>query len=172
MPHAIFTMPASITGTTTARARQIIPGIEPGGALAGREMKKVLLIQDAWIEVIDMDINSAVDFNQFTGYLKLSQEEDLTPGFLIGVAQVGARVREADATGRHSVGLGASIHNIFHEAGSIWAPQFVGTYWAEQGTASIRATMHLKYDVILVPWMDWFIMWDWLDNITDNDEQH
>ena len=171
MPHALFPMSGVIGGTTTAAVRQLIPGIEPGGALAGRDMKQALLIRDAWIEVIDLDLTPG-DYNQFTGYLKLSQEESLNPGFLIGVAQVGARVLQIDATGHIVHGLDSSIYKIFHEQGSIWVPQFVGTYWAEQGDAAIRATMHLQYEVILIPWMEFMIRWDWLDNITDNDEQH
>lgn len=135
-------------------------------------MKPALLILDAWIEMIDLSLGGSIDFNQFTGYLKLSQEQSLNPGFLIGVAQVAADRAEQTSVGEHIYPLDASIHNIFHEHGSIWAPKYVGAAWFEQGVVTIRATMHLKYEMVEIPWVEWFVKWDFLDGITDNAEEH
>ena len=32
--------------------------------------------------------------------------------------------------------------------------------------------VHLDYERIDVPWMDWFIMWEFLDGIVDNEREY
>ncbi|MEE9198070.1 MAG: hypothetical protein V3U45_07980 [bacterium] len=173
MPHATFEMAAAVAADTAdIDTRQIVPGVEPGGSRAGQPTKPALLILDAWVEVIDYAMQANTDFNIFTAYLKLSQEQNMDPGFLIPVAQIGQETIIHDATGAVGVGIGAGVRDIFHEHGSIWAPAYVSFALFEQGVANIRATLHLEYEVIEIPWVEWFIKWEFLDNITNNAEAH
>ncbi len=61
----------------------------------------------------------------------------------------------------------------FHAHGTIWAPRLVGWRTLIGGTwTNYDFQIHIDYDVVEVPWMDWFIMWDFLDNVPDNDEEY
>lgn len=168
MPHATFEMATAVTADALRGVRQIVPGVEPGGSRVGQPVKPALLIRDAWIELIDLVGQSVNDFNQMTGYLKLSQEQGLNPGFLIGVAQVGSDTQ----TGAGGIGLHSAVRSIFHEHGTVWAPKYIGAAWFEQGTMTLRATMHLEYEIVQIPWIEWFVKWEFLDSITDNAEEH
>lgn len=134
-------------------------------------MKRVLLIQNAYAEVIRMVVeDAATDFAIVNYYLKLSQEIDLTPGLLLPVVQLIAShtAAAADPNAIQVIPLGQ------HLAGTIFAPRFVGIRAEEQsGTLGTHNVfIHLDYEVIEVPWMDWLMMWDFLDNITDNSREY
>ena len=169
MPHAVFDLAAQ-TATNEGAQRNLIPGIEPGGSRAGRAMKPALLIQNLWAEVVRVQIqDSATDFAVVTYFLKMSQELDLTPGLQLPVVQiVGSHTAAgADAQGVQIIPLGQ------HFAGTLWAPRIVGVRALENAAtlAIHHVLIHLDYQVVEVPWMDWFIMWDFLDNVVDNEEQ-
>lgn len=174
MPHAILRHSASGTISATTRSdrpRQLIPGIEPGGSRVGQPTKPALLIMEAWIEVFDAALAQAVnDYHGMTGYLILSQEQSLNPGFLIPVAQIGGFFWEQTAVGRGFQELAPK--RLFREQGTVWAPKFVGTYWREAGVASIEAVIHLEYEVVRIPWVEWFVKWDFLDHIGDLRGEH
>ncbi len=174
MPHTTFEMAAIIAADTPdIDTKQLVPGIEPGGSRVGMPTKPALLIMDAWIELIDV-IHGAGgdDFNQFTGYIKMSQDQDMDPGIILPVAQVGGQRQVVTAVGENIFGNNSVIYKLFHEQGSIWAPKYVSAAWFEQGGMSIFATLHLVYEVIEIPWIEWFVKWDFLDNITNNAEAH
>ncbi len=161
MPHAVFPVTATATGDITASARALIPGVEPGGSRAGKATKPALLIRDCFINVIDVD-GGADDVSRMGWYLKLSQERDLSPGLHlpIGYAVLGINATPTKAFYFEK--------DVFHAQGTIWAPAWIGIHTVEQGTiGASSAEIHLDYERIDVPWMDWFIMWEFLDNITD-----
>ncbi len=112
------------------------------------------------------------DYNAMSYYLKLSQESDLTPGLILPVGVIGGQMLEADATGRPAMGIGAATKDLFKAQGTVWAPAYVGCFLLENGSLSCDVDLHLDYDMIAIPWMDWFIRWDFLDNIVDNETQY
>lgn len=176
MPKAVLLhTPDGADVTTTAvtgPARQLVPGIEPGGSRAGKATKRALLIRDAWIQIVNMSFDGGVDqVNGFTMDLKLSQENDMTPGLLLPIGQVAMDFHEATAVART---YGSVVYNnLFHEQGTIWAPRFVATRYAPIGLGfEGRIDVHLLYDVIEVPWRDWLIMWEFLDGVPDNSREY
>ncbi len=172
MPHAIFSTVGEISSSQRIEARQLIPGVEPGGSRVGQPMKPALLIEDAWIEVVSFDFTGATDYNGYTAFLVLSQEPNLTPGFLMAVAEIGGDISVASSVGREVWAVDSVVHSLFHEHGSIWAPKYVGMLWSERGTAILDARVHLKYDVVMIPWVEWFVKWDFLDHVVDGEGQH
>ena len=172
MPHAVFNL-GSQTATGDLAARNLIPGIEPGGSRAGRDTKPALLIRDAWIEVNDVTIvGAANDFNGFQIYLKLSQELDLTPGLILPIAAVGMERAESTAVGFASVGIDSMVREMFRAQGTVWVPRVVGIRLLESGTATLDADVHLDYERIELPWMEWFLEWEFLDGVIDNEREY
>ncbi len=164
MPHAVFNL-GTLAATTEARARPLIPGIEPGGSRAGEAMKPALLIRDAWLEFQDATTLATPDLASWLFYLKLSQEADMTPGLQLPIG--GVRMGETVTANQPTF---VAIDDLFHAQGTVWAPRFVGVRVVENGGATtVNCDVHLDYERVDVPWMDWFIMWDFLDNIIDNE---
>ena len=165
MPHAVLGTEAVITTTGDFAARQLIPGVEPGGSRAGAATKPALLLREAWIEPITLGVTGAGIADSFSIFLKLSQEEDLTPGLLLPVGRI-------TLAGDASNSNGYTIDRFFMAAGTIWAPKHVGIRLVEDGACGLDVNVHLDYERIDVPWMDWFIMWEFLDGIVDNEKEY
>ena len=169
MPHAVFNL-GSQTATADLAARALIPGIEPGGSRAGRDTKPALLIRDAWLEVIDFDLTTADDTNMMSYFLKLSQELNLNPGLILPIGAIGSRRTGA---GGETGGLHQILRERFDAQGTLWAPRVVGVRVVETGTViQADVDVHIDYERIDVPWMDWFLMWEWLDGIGDNEREY
>lgn len=172
MPHALFDT-ENLTGASSGGARHMIPGIEPGGSRVGQPTKPALRITNLFGELRRFDpADSALVMQRSTIFLKLSQETDLTPGLILPVAQAFGASRtvggDSDATSMTVQQLGGEF------AGTIWAPRVVGWRNDESGVGpptTVRWRIHLEYEMVDVEWMRWFLMWDFLDNITDNEEE-
>ncbi len=169
MPVAVFDTQEQ-TATADTAARPLIPGIEPGGSLAGRELKPALLIKDAWLEIDDILMqDQASEWGRLTWFLKLSQEFDLTPGLILPVATA-MLAHEVAGTDPRSI----EVRHSTLLQGTIWVPRVVGIRVEENSDppTNHRARIYLDYDVIMIPWMDYFIMWEFLDNVVDNERQY
>ncbi len=164
MPHAVYNLGNQNTSVDLL-GRPLVPGVEPGGSRAGRDLKPALLIRDAWIEVIGQSTIGATGDELATYNLKLSQEVDLTPGLLLPVAQVRM---SGNATNNEDV----DVDDIFRAQGTIWAPRVVGVRLVEFGSVNLDVDVHLDYERIDVPWMDWLLMWEFLDGIVDNEREY
>ncbi len=163
MPHAVLET-GPLTSTNEAVAiRTLIPGIQPGGQFAGREMKPALLIQNAFLEALDIDPDQdAIGPESAHVFLKFSQESDLDPGLIVPVGYIGWKT-EGAAFGTAPV----VVNQEFNAHGSIWVPAYVGLRVFIRGTwTEFEAAVHLDYEQLMIPWMDWFIRWDFLDNIS------
>ncbi len=169
MPHAVFNLGTQSASVDIAGSfRPLIPGIDPGGSRLGHPMKPALLILDAWMEPVAVNMLSALTINQSTYYLKLSNEHDGSPGLLLPVAAFGGHFIESTTVGRQVSELGAQYMNLFKARGTIWVSRFVGVRHVELNTVSTDADLHLDYEMIMIPWMDWFMRWDFIDNVVDN----
>ncbi len=123
------------------------------------------------MEVLDVgDLSSAGENAAIKVNLKLSQEESLNPGLLLTVEEI---LVFATAAAEASIGS-MSRTKTFGAQGTIWAPSFVGVRLGEQGGGVVDwdLDVHLDYEVVDVPWMDWFIMWDFLDNVVNNERAY
>ena len=162
MPHKVWNTGA-VTATSEIQGASLVPGIEPGGSRAGQATKPALLLRDAWIVINDLQDSSTNDLDTLNVELKLSQELDLTPGLLLGIASVHAGV-----LGTANQFGAMAINKHFGAAGTLWAPRIVGLRLTVTGFTNVNLQVHLDYERVDVPWMDWFIMWDYLDNVADN----
>ncbi len=166
MPHAVFDLGnRAATADVPGSARSFVPGIEPGGSRAGKETKPAFLIKDARLVYNGMiSVGSgAAESLQYS--LKLSQEMNLNPGLLL---RVGTVVVTGEGTNNNSV----LVEQQFMAQGTIWTPRVVGVRVTESGAIDVDCDVEIDYERIEVPWMDWFIMWDFLDNIVDNERQY
>jgi len=134
-------------------------------------MKPALLLQDAYIEVVDVVAGHGVDeFNQALFALKLSQEQSLDPGLLLPLAQVGTLVTEVTAVGEIATPL--SIIDLFRAKNTLWAPKWIGLRMFERGAIDIDISVHIDYEQVMVPFWDWFMMWELIDNVTNNTKDY
>ena len=167
MPHAVFPT-GSITTTTRGVGRPLVPGIEPGGSRFGEPFKPALLIEKVTVEPVAIVPNaSAGGEERALLALILSQESDLTPALFLPVASWVFETETAAGiiTPRKEV--------IFTGQGTIWAPAFVGFHVTLAGTwSNFNARIHLDYEAVDIDWMDWFIRWDFLDNVVDADLEY
>ncbi len=164
MPHVVFD-PGIKTGGGNFLGRSLIPGIEPGGSRVGFDVKPALLLVDARIEVIDLTTLGLANHSTIGVSIKLSQNQSLNPGqdIPVGNLLVGDI---GNANGESAI----FVHEFFMAHGTVWAPAYVGIRLNEKAGALVNwhLKLHLNYEEIEVPFMDWFIMWDYLDNITEN----
>ncbi len=170
MPHKTWTL-TTVTATQDEQPASLIPGIEPGGSRVGQSTKPVLLIRNVWFELTDLVPSVTVDFHHAVLFLKLSQEVDLSPGLILPIAGFGhiGHNLKAGATDQPTVGAAYPVEQMGqHLAGTIWAPRVVGIRTLESGGMNFTGVVHLDYEAVDVPWMDWFIMWEFLDNVADN----
>ncbi len=166
MPHAVFQTGTQLSATQVL-PRQMIPGIEPGGSRVGEPLKPALLINDLWAEIEAIDMGAGADLKTARMGLKLSQDNDLTPGLILPVFAYQNDLGGAIGEGRDMQELG------HHHIGTVWVPAYVGINVTASGNLTdFQASIHLDYDVIDVPFWDWFVMWDFLDNITDDSTEY
>ena len=169
MPHVeigVGTQTATTTDFQTARS--LIPGIEPGGSRVGQPTKPALLIRDCWVEPAGVGLGSATSINQALWFLKLSQELTMDPGLILPIAAYGAEQRVSTSVGIHVYPLGGMFQDLFRTKGTIWAAKYVAVGVTEIGGISVAVNVHLEYDVVEIPWMEWFVKWDFLDHIVNN----
>lgn len=164
MPHAVFD-PGSVTGGGNLEARRLARGIEPGGATLGGETKPALLLVDARMEVVDLTTLGIANHSTIGVSLKLSQNQTLIPGqdIPVGNLLVGDI---GNANGESAI----FVHEFFMAKGTVWAPRFVGMRLNEKAGAlpNWHIKLHLDYEIVQVPWEEWLILWDQLDNVVDN----
>lgn len=165
MAHRIIS-PGSVSAAADIGGTQFIPGVEPGGSRAGKD-KPMLLIKDLWAELSDIVVSASDEEIRSRVFLKLSQELDLTPGLILPIAGFAGDIVEVTAVG-HDVVAPAIEQLGSRFAGTIWAPRVVGLRVTMSGLTSVNWVVHVDYERVLVPWMDWFIAWDFLDNVVDN----
>ena len=125
-------------------------------------MKPALLLGDVKVEINDYTPTSGTGTELLTIFLKLSQELDMDPGILLPIAEIGNF--QANATGTGAI----IINDLWQGQGTLWVPKVVAIRQQEVGAIAWNVDVHLNYQVVDVPWMDWFIMWDFLDNVVNN----
>lgn len=173
MPHRVIATGSQTSTQDALASSTMIPGVEPGGSTAGKPNKPALLLKDVFLEVVTLDLTGTGGFNNARIFLKLSQDSDLVPGLILPIGQFSGEWVTATAVGQNlEGGLGGVYHHLFHAQGTVWAPAYVGLRVLIGGTLTVDVKAHIDYEVIEVPWMDWFIMWDFLDNVVNNDDEY
>ncbi len=173
MPHTVFDIGIE-SATADLVPNQILPGVEPGMGIKNifeqKRMKPAMLLNDAYVEVADFITSAAADIVGYRGFLKLSQSPDLNPGLILPIFQFVA----------HQDGTTADVSNAMVSeqmgqrlAGTVWCPRYLGVRVEEIGNgSSINVQVHVDWTAIEIPWMEWFIRWDFLDNIIDNSRDY
>ena len=148
--------------------RSLIPGIDPGGTRVGQPFKAALLIKKVSLTIQVFDV-ATEDFHALEVFLRLSQEEGGDPGLLLPVSEF---MISSDGTTNPDASPQISDYSDII-AGTVWAPLYVGLEVVERGAVvSYALKVHLDYEEISVPWLDWFLMWDFLDNVPNNSEEY
>lgn len=131
-------------------------------------MKAALLLQNAWVEPVDIALNTdgATGTDSVTWILKLSQEQSMNPGLILPVAWWGGETQEASAVARF--GVMTNFVRVFRARNTLWAPKWIAVGVIVRGSISVDSNFHLDYEKVDVPFWDWFMLWDFLDNVTDN----
>ena len=170
MPHAVLFLGA-VAADTEGDARQLVPGIEPGGSRAGHPFKPAVLLQNAWIEVVNAAHGLGDVYFGARVFLKLSTEEDLSTGLLLPVAQFGDHSQTA-GVGEATVAP-LVINDLFQAQGTIWVPHVIGLRVDLQNAwDAVDVIVHLEYEAIEIPWVEWFRRWDFLDNVGNNEREY
>ncbi len=167
MPIKVFSSSQHSTGTTEL-ATPLIPGVEPGGSRAGQPFKPALLIRD--IQVQWQEFVPGLDSDLVNAILVLSQEQDLTPGMHLDVSS--AMAGATDTTLAASAAVVQKLERS--HSGTVWAPAWVGIR-GERSTGTMstwRFRLLLDYEVIMIPWVEWFLRWEYLDNIVDAEREY
>ncbi len=173
MPVAVFDLPtlsaSAVPAVAGGNPRQLIPGVEPGGSRVGQPLKPALLIHDAWIQFINATtLDTAQDFNMGAWDLLLGQEQDMINALVMPVGQVSMQILDpgVGATDQPVTGNNWAHRQVFKAQGTVWAPKYVGVSFVELGTVDLQADVFLDYEVVEIPWMEWFVKWDFLDHIS------
>ncbi len=164
MPHAVLN-----SGTQTADGvfdfRGLVPGVEPGGSRAGQPFKPALLIQDMWISLTAISTDTGLGDGQIRAFLKLSQEIGMNPGLRILIEEL----MVTQASGVADAMTGVTRKKFDYWQGRVYAPRFVALDVDIRGNIDEFALgLHIDYQRIDVPWLEWFIMWEFLDGVTDS----
>ncbi len=168
MPYSLWAS-GPITSNSKILPRQLVPGVVPGGQRAGGATKPVLLIHDAWARWLDFtDTGTTVDSDQAYVALLLSQEQSLDPAQVLYVEEV-ALAKTATANLWNQI----RPRNVFRlHRGTFWAPKFVGIWVVPGGATLVKVDVTVHYDIVDVPWRDWFMMWEWLDNVESINQEY
>jgi len=127
-------------------------------------MKPALLIRSAKIEITDSLLK--VTSNSFQSYgvqLLLSTRQDLGNGVVMTIAQVGMENRQVDGTAQRDGTL--VINDLFQGQGTLWGAKWVGGRVTEAGAITVDVGIHLDYEQVMVPFWDWFMLWEQLQNL-------
>ncbi len=143
------------------------PGEGIRDILAKTRRKWAFVIRDLWCETVAFAPDASVGEHRALVDLKLSQQEDLSPGLLLPIGQARCDFEEATAAARFPASEWIERFGQ-HYIGTMWAARYIGTRVEISGTTTGRFMVHLDYEPVEVDWMDWFVMWDFLDNVADN----
>jgi len=130
-------------------------------------MKAVLLIKR--IELVVGHATPASDADSVAFFLMLSQEQDLDPGMILRLGSI--MMGAGDTTLENTA---VDVQKVTDQwAGSLWAPRFIGVSSARiiGSMTDWSYNVWVHYERVLVPFWDWFMMWELLDNVTDRQEE-
>ena len=164
MPHTVWNL-GNLVANARVQPRQFIAGIEPARDIVigrAREPKKMLVLMDAWIEVVDFD--SQQDNFQQGKYSLALGKDPLNTALLLPVGRVfGVGTGTANET-RGAVG----VEQLFKAQGWMGAVKEIAIDFQESGVLSFcDCDLHLDWTVAGVDWWTWFASWDSLEAFPD-----
>ncbi len=167
MPVAMLAS-GSVGSTTSFGARRLIPGIEPGGSRVGQPMKPALFINDVWARFVELtDSGTTADFDRARVALQLGQEQSMDPSLLLYVAEA---VLAKTATA--NLWNGIDVNQMFHAQGTIWAPEWVSGRAVLEGATAMNVDLFIDYEMVMIPWVEWFVKWEFLDNVVNGRQEY
>lgn len=162
MPHTVWNL-GSLAANTRVQPRQFVAGIEPAREMVigrRREPKKMMVLLDAWIEVLEFDVGSE-DFNGGKYSLALGKDP-LNTALLLPVGAI------------YTSGVGTTNPNAmnikqqFRAQGTMWAAKEIAIDFREIGAVVIcDVDVHLDWTVASVDWWTWFVGWNDLEASPD-----
>ena len=160
MAHEVYDLGDRPAAVRTA-FRRFVAGIEPATEVVigrSRARKRVLVIQDAWIEVNDWDV-ATEDFHQMKYSLALSNMDPPNESLLLPVGRV-----SQSSDGATNPDAPLTVEQLFKAQGTLWAAKYVGIDIQESGGVVIAdVDVHLDWGVAEVDWFTWFVKWNDLE---------
>ena len=124
----------------------------------------MLVILDAWTELVDITSGAAEDINTWKVSLALGKDP-LNTALLLPVGRIGMRITDAAAgTTQAAVGYSPPIEQLFRAQGTMWATQYIAIDLLINGTFNaLDVDVHLDWTVANVDWWTWFFEWNRLE---------
>lgn len=172
MAHTVWNL-GSLVASARVQPRQFIAGIEPArGVMIGRsrEPKKMIVLQDAWIEVNAFTGSvSSVGMNQGKYSLALGKDP-LNTARLIPVGRIGLQTMDVGVgnTDQPATGAPPNVEQLFKAHGTMWATKYIAVDFQESGAlTACDVDLHLDWGVAFVDWWTWFVSWNQLEASPD-----
>ena len=163
MPHEIWNL-GSLAASARVQARQFVAGIEPARDVVigrAREPKKMLVIQDAWLELNDFDV-ATEDFHQGKYSLALGKDP-LNTAKLLPVGMV-----RTSSDGTTNPDAPVEVEQVFRAQGRMFAAKQIAIDFQASGALVLcDADVHLDWGVAFVDWWTWFAGWNELEASPD-----
>lgn len=167
MPHTVWNLGTQIGGNVRVQERQFVAGIEPAqGIVLGRsrEPKPMLVIQDAWVEPVEVEPNQSSVDNRAKISLALGKDP-LNTALLLPVAYVETNINRITAAGEYAIPL--VWENLFRAQGTMWAASKVAIDIQESDFLTFDVDVHMDWGIGLVDWFTWFSSWNNLEVTPD-----
>ena len=171
MPHTVWNLGRQ-QASARVQPRQFVAGIEPAqGVVIGRsrEPKTMLVILDAWIEVVDVVLATGTADLHFGKYSLALGKDPLNDALLLPIAELSYGIFDAGVGNTDQPVNGGSylLRDIFKAQGTMWAVKQIAIDVQEQGVMDIDADVHMDWDVAFVDWWTWFKGWNDLEAAPD-----
>ena len=176
MPHTVWNLGSQISNARV-QPRPFVGGIEPAqGIVIGRSraVKPMLVIQDAWIEPVEMEANQSSTDNRFKVSLAIGKDP-LNTALLLPVAQVETNINRITAAGEYAIPL--NWLSLFRAQGTLWAASLVAIDIQVSEFLTADVDVHMDWGVAFVDWWTWFVGWNNLEaspdgNLVDGDRTY
>jgi len=148
-----------------------VAGIEPGQKIfigRNREPKNMLLLLDAWIELVDITGGLVIDFQGAKYSLALGRDP-MTTALLLPVGIIHSNVQnlKAGSTDQPTTAFNWQVEQLFKAQGTMWAAKTIAVDFDERGTAIADVDVHLDWTVVPTDWWTWFTSWNALEVAPD-----
>ena len=182
MPHTIWNL-GTLVASARVQPRQFVAGIEPAqGIVIGgsREMKPMLVILDAWIEVNEFRTDNSNNWHQGKYSLALGKDP-LNTALLLPVGSVSYMGVDSGVgmTDQPATATNAMVNGFFKAQGTMWAVKQIAIDFQEavNTLAVCDVDVHLDWGVAFVDWWTWFVGWNNLEaspdgNLVDGDRTY
>ena len=167
MPHTVWNLGSQVTGNVRVQPRQFIGGIEPARDVfigRSREPKKMMVILDAWVEPVEVEVNQSSTDNRAKISLALGKDP-LNTALLLPVAYVESNINRITGAGEYAIPL--IFEDLFRAKGWMGAVKEIAIDIQENEFLTFDVDVHMDWTVAPTDWWTWFVSWNSLEASPD-----